>query len=516
VALLYLSAVLLIPILRHPGYKPQDTLNSSKMSSLNHTNMAYFATLPTEILLEIVSRVATGDYVAQKSRLARLSLCCRRLHSVVEPILYSSFKQVGKNDLIGFLGTIWETPRLAEYVLEFKVTGKHLPQRVGLRKGRRFEYAVRRVIEDAGGCTEDRKAWFQGIKDGQRDAILAAALATLPRVQRVDIDIPGMPGSWGEYTYTQQYNTFPFIKEVLGRVRVWHNPVAPARLHLQSLTSLTLRAGSYPENTMDQCYVLPFLEAPSLRRIEFQNWSIYYHLDFGGCREEIPFSITDLSFRNCIVSEYFHHFLRLFPKIERLSFGYTADCFGSQPFRVENRFRRVSTALREDDLTMRKHLKEFRLEIPSSIGTESIPDSMFYFIKDLEVLEVLDIPAPSWITKSVMVNWSKILPPSIRVLTLHCSGTLHIPLDCTVHGLVWLLREKNRYVPNLEVIILVDYVPRAEFEKPKLGELAAFGMLWENHSAVPSGRMYRLRFHADNGRVHSPGPQWELVDVIES
>jgi hypothetical protein len=194
--------------------------------------MASFATLPTEILLEIVSRVATGDYVTQRSRLARLSLCFRRLHSVVAPILYSSFKQVSKNDLIGFLRTVWETPRLAEFVVEFEVTGTHLPQRVSLRKGRRFEYAVRRVIEDTGGGKEDRKAWFQGIKAGQRDAILAAALAALPRIRRLVIDIPGMiwPSHWEGDTYNLQNNNFRFINGVLGRVRVSHNPIAPTRL----------------------------------------------------------------------------------------------------------------------------------------------------------------------------------------------------------------------------------------------------------------------------------------------
>ena len=47
-------------------------------------------------------------------------------------------------------------------------------------------------------------------------------------------------------------------------------------------------------------------------------------------------------------------------------------------------------------------------------------------------------------------------------------------MDCTVFGLLWPVREKNRYVPNLEVIILVGYVPRAERKKLKIGGLAAF------------------------------------------
>ena len=56
--------------------------------------------------------------------------------------------------------------------------------------------------------------------------------------------------------------------------------------------------------------------------------------------------------------------------------------------------------------------------------------------------------------------WSKILPPSIEVLTLrHC-------LECTVKRLAWLLKEKNRYVQNLEVVSLVYYVPMAEGEIP--------------------------------------------------
>jgi hypothetical protein len=78
-------------------------------------------------------------------------------------------------------------------------------------------------------------------------------------------------------------------------------------------------------------------------------------------------------------------------------------------------------------------------------------------------------------------------------------------LDCTVFGLVWLVRENNRYVPNLEIIIPVGHVPRAERKKLKIGELAAFGMLWENPSVVPSGSMYQLRFHAVDGRVDSLG-----------
>jgi hypothetical protein len=401
-------------------------------------------------------------------------------------------------------------------VVEFEVTGRRLPKRVWLRKGRRFECAVRRVIEDAGGCKEDRKAWFQGIKDGQRDAILAAALAALPRIRKVVIDIPGMiwPSRWEGDTYTKQNNNFRFINGVLGRVRVSQNPIAPTRLPLQSLTSLTLRAVSYPKNTMDQYYVLPFLEIPSLRRIEFQDWTIDFLLYIDGGREKIPFSITDLRFRNCTVFEDFHHFLGLFPWAEKLSFGYTTGVFGSRPIKFENLLRRVLTALREDDLPMRKHLKEFRLEAPSSMGTETIPEFMFHFIKNMEVLEVLDVPALRWITKSGVLIWSKILPPSIKVLTLrHC-------LECTVKSLAWLLEEKNRYVPNLEVVSLVECVPMAEGEIPtmnsEVGKLSAFGMLWENSCAIPPGSMYQLRCHAVDGRADTPGPQWELVDAIES
>jgi hypothetical protein len=130
----------------------------------------------------------------------------------------------------------------------------------------------------------------------------------------------------------------------------------------------------------------------------------------------MPFSITDLRFQNCTVFEDFHHFLSLFPGAEKLSFGYTTGAFGLRPIEFENLLRRVLTSLREDDLPMRKHLKEFRLEIPSSMGmgTETIPEFMFHFIKDLEVLEVLDVPGLRWITKSGVQMWSKILPPSIK------------------------------------------------------------------------------------------------------
>jgi hypothetical protein len=98
--------------------------------------------------------------------------------------------------------------------------------------------------------------------------------------------------------------------------------------------------------------------------------------------------------------------------------------------------------------------------------------------------------------------------------------TLRHFLECTVKSLAWLLKEKNRYVPNLEVVSLVECVPMAEGEIPttnsEVGKLAAFGMLWENPCVIPPGSMYQLRCHAVDGRADALGPQWELVDAIES
>ena len=115
--------------------------------------------------------------------------------------------------------------------------------------------------------------------------------------------------------------------------------------------------------------------------------------------------------------------------------------------------RTVSTVLREKNLPMRKDLKEFRLDNPGGVGTETVAESMFHFIKDSEMLEVLDIPVPYFEPRW----WSNILPLSIRELTLrHWTHQ-------TAFSISFLLLDKDDYVPNLEVMSLVHYVDRSYF-----------------------------------------------------
>jgi hypothetical protein len=72
--------------------------------------------LSNELLVEIFRSIQDTKC------LANLSLCCRRIHCVVEPVLHSKFTQTGQKAIPAFLRRIIARPDLMQYVRHFSCT----------------------------------------------------------------------------------------------------------------------------------------------------------------------------------------------------------------------------------------------------------------------------------------------------------------------------------------------------------------------------------------------------------
>lgn len=69
--------------------------------------------LPNEVLAQVFLQVD------DPSTLYDLALCSRRIHEIVEPVLYSVFRDVEGHDLALFLRTILAKPHLRKHVRTF-------------------------------------------------------------------------------------------------------------------------------------------------------------------------------------------------------------------------------------------------------------------------------------------------------------------------------------------------------------------------------------------------------------
>jgi hypothetical protein len=71
--------------------------------------------LPNELLLQILPSLTEPDDITRSSEfLATVSRTNRRLHTLVEPFIYSTFEAT-ESSIGPFLRTIVERPRLGEY-----------------------------------------------------------------------------------------------------------------------------------------------------------------------------------------------------------------------------------------------------------------------------------------------------------------------------------------------------------------------------------------------------------------
>jgi hypothetical protein len=72
-----------------------------------------FHILPNEVVSEIFFQIE------DRSTLYSLSLCSHRIHEIVEPVLYNVFEDTRPLDLVLFLRTILQNPRLGFHVRKF-------------------------------------------------------------------------------------------------------------------------------------------------------------------------------------------------------------------------------------------------------------------------------------------------------------------------------------------------------------------------------------------------------------
>jgi hypothetical protein len=89
------------------------SFNSSKMS-IND--------LPNEILYKILNYLTNCNpsISEQLCELASISRSSRRLHNFVEPVLYGSFEEINKRNLLQYLRTVLEQPQLATNAKHYK------------------------------------------------------------------------------------------------------------------------------------------------------------------------------------------------------------------------------------------------------------------------------------------------------------------------------------------------------------------------------------------------------------
>lgn len=205
--------------------------------------------LPSELVLRVVHQLESPR------DLANLALCCQHLHSVVLPILYSSFSKHQHQVLPAFLSTILSRPDLAHYVKSF-ASSAWGDSRFPSGSLDQHRSNVKDTIEelcDVGDNKGVKDRWYEDFYSRENwNAVTAFILLLVPNLTTIKLLNCPRRTDW--------------ISKILRRACDFQtsnttSPFSPSNLH-----SVELAASSVDGDYAIPSMIMPFLELRSLRR----------------------------------------------------------------------------------------------------------------------------------------------------------------------------------------------------------------------------------------------------------
>ncbi|PVH74360.1 hypothetical protein DL98DRAFT_658842 [Cadophora sp. DSE1049] len=147
--------------------------------------------LPEELLAEVLRNI---DNVEDR---LQVSLTSQRLHEAVEPILYSSFRQTGREATGAFIRTILEKPHVARFVKSFTAHSINSPYALATelravstvlpRAG--FKQRIGQMMRDIPGITVSADKWLSDFYFSYWDACTAFLVLLLPNIEQLQLRV---------------------------------------------------------------------------------------------------------------------------------------------------------------------------------------------------------------------------------------------------------------------------------------------------------------------------------------
>ncbi len=258
----------------------------------------------------------------QPCYLLSLARCSRRLHMIVEPVLYSHF-HITKNASVGavqiqiFLSRILERPDLAARVRVIHLAGPDhdlnnerldMSRLTGLDRLRIYQATF-----GAANTTKEARKWTKAIQDGNWDASVALLLTLVPNLEQLEIE-----------AWQGMISGTPFIMQRLEHISNLQICSEVSNLALRRLRRITIEHDD-PQYGGELTPLLPFLSIPSVKffycraldEAEGQCDEPNCSLDQFNVTELI---LHDISIHEAVLVRFMHHFpsLRRFQYVPKL------------------------------------------------------------------------------------------------------------------------------------------------------------------------------------------------------
>ena len=295
-SLLLLSKTVLLSLIHQTSYR----------QSIN--NMA-FAKIPDELFVKIFQKLPNGD----KSSLASISLCNKRMHRVVEPLLYASFHPQSRpnfDNLIPFLRTLVTDQSKASFVKDLVVNTGWLgpsPTKTSYLTSAE-EHKVHDVIRDVCNTTGmSARDWIFDLRDSvldRSDAYIAILLAIVTNLKRLTIRFVEEGSHYNPY-------------QIMTTSELLSHAGSEKKSHLPKLNTVQIKS-------IDQCRsYLPgsAIDIKTVHTIEMQGWNgwLDYPKSLATWIKTLHLDGYHYTHQSDFVAKYLITFFRYFPGFETLS-----------------------------------------------------------------------------------------------------------------------------------------------------------------------------------------------------
>jgi hypothetical protein len=438
--------------------------------------------LAPEILLAIVeyvgafpveTTVVTERRVTAPQCLLYLALTCRKLHSIVEPILYAHFETSdgtrSKEKLAKFMVTILARPDLAQRV-RILHTWWHCDVREDFNYEPEDWTRVEAATHDVLPSRENQPKYYHGFCDfaeelaediasGYWDAIITLIVSRLPNLEVLNFE-----GWFNKDDRRPPTVTFPIIMGAIERARdLQKRSELSSPLAMSNLRHITIKHSKPKEEGIQIHWLFPFFNIPSVRSFEVGGIEDDKRNDFppglynAWDRDSYHvFKAEKLVLnRAALDNGTLLNFLHLFPNLEYLHYSHNSEIADGYriPFSHQDFFKAI--------MHLKPCLKHLALLHEGWVTpVNNFANWEIVSLKDFHQLETLDIHVTLLFTEypgggyakceSMRLHLAKSIPPKLESLTLREIWSGY------ASQLLKVMYQRNTLLPALKRLVLVE------------------------------------------------------------
>ena len=287
--------------------------------------------LPNELLNKIIRQVQSTDIDNYKDTVTRLqdsvyvlAQCSSRFHDLALPVLYNRVYIGETKSLPKFLCRILARPDLARSLRAFE--GVLLASEGDMSSITDIDYSrISNAIRVASRSDDEAESWFQSIRDGNWDAMIALVLSIVPNIQELSLI---------NWWYSGDDRLSLYTPTILQRAFDLQNQVEVPPLAMVALREIKLRLWPTENNGELVDTLISFLRLGTLDSFYLNGMS--QELEMRKPRwNDLRFTLVmkELTFTSCDM----HHemiitFFRCFSSLERLYYQHGGPTEQQHPF----------------------------------------------------------------------------------------------------------------------------------------------------------------------------------------